>query len=83
MVHLRNAFQLQLLPGVLQSLIGEYKGLFVHTRLLVGADQVPINVFDLRDRGNGLVFEGNIGDLLVVLGDTQVAQVRAKTKSRE
>src|SRR5208282_2795229 len=73
----------QLFPGVFQSLVGKGERLFIDAGLLIGADQVPINVFDLRDRGDHLVFEGDVGDFLVVLRDTQVAQVGAKTKSRQ
>ena len=69
--------------GVLQSLIGKGERLLVYARLFVGAHQVPIHVFDLGDGGDDLVFEGDIGDLLVVLGDMQIAQVWTETKSRE
>ena len=82
-IHLWNAFQLQLLSGIVEGLLGESRRFFVDLRLLVGADQIPINIFDLRDGGDHLVFERDVGDLLVVAGDSQIAQVRAKPESGE
>jgi len=66
-VHLGNALELQLLPGVVQSLVGERQRLFVDARLLIGVNKVPVDVLDLGDGRNDLVLEGNVGNLLVVL----------------
>ena len=82
-VHGRNAFQLQLFSGVVEGLLREGKRLFVHLRLLVGADQVPIDVFDLGDGSDHLVLEGDVGDLLVVPRNSQIAQVRTEPEARE
>ena len=59
------------------------KRLLVDARLLVRADQVPVNVLDLRDGRDHLVFESDVGDLLVVLRDVQIAQVGAEAEARE
>ena len=41
----------------------------------VGGHQVPVNVFDLRDRGDDLLAEDDVGDLAVIAGDANLAQV--------
>ena len=82
-VHRRDAFQLQLFLGVLESLLREGEGLFVHLRLFVGADQVPVNILDLGNGGDDLVFEGDVGNFLIVSRNAQIAQVRPEAEARE
>ena len=80
-VHGGHGLQLQLLLRVLEGLLGERQRLLVHPRLLIGADQIPVYVLDLSDGLDDLVLEGNVGDLLVVPGDTQIAQVGPEAES--
>ena len=82
-VHGGNAFQLQLFFGVVEGLLREGKRLLIHLRLLIGADQVPIDVFDLGDGGDHLIFESDIGNFLVVARNSQIAQVRPESEARE
>ena len=69
--------------GIVEGLLRERKRLLIDLRLLVGADQVPINIFDLSDGGDHLIFESDVGDFLVVLRNAQIAQVGAEPKTRE
>jgi len=82
-VHLGNALELQLLPGVVQSLVGERQRLFVDARLLIGVNKVPVDVLDLGDGRNDLVLEGNVGNLLVVFSNAKKPQVRPEAKPGE
>ena len=82
-IHLRNALQFQLLPRVIKRLLRERRRFFVNLRLFVGADQIPINIFDLGDGSDHLVFKSDVGDFFVVAGDTQITQVRPQAESGE
>ena len=55
--------------------------LIIDLGLLVCADQIPINVLNLGDGRDDLVFETNVGDLLIVAGYAQVAEVRTKPEA--
>ena len=80
-VHGGNAFQLQLLPGVVERLLGKREGLLIYLHLLVRAHKIPVDVFDLRDGRDHLIFEGDVGNFLVVLRNVQVAQVGTKAET--
>jgi hypothetical protein len=66
-----------LLLRVFQSLVGKSEGLLVDARLLVGTDQVPVDILDLGNGGDDLILESDVGDFLVVAGDAQIAEIRA------
>src|SRR5882724_3064978 len=64
-------------------MLGKRQRLLVDPRLLIGVYQVPIDVLDLRDGRNRLIFESDVRDFFVVLRDCQVAQIGPKTESRQ
>ena len=57
--------------------------LLVHLRLLVGADEIPVDVLNLRDRGDDLIFKCDIGNLLVVARNAKVPQIRTEAETRQ
>src|SRR5208337_1684144 len=55
--------------------------LLLDSHVLIGVDQVPIQVFDLVHGGDDLQAESHVGDLAVILGDADEARVRHEAKS--
>ena len=54
-----------------------------HLFLFKGLNQIPIDIFDLCDRRNYLLFKSNIGDLLVVFCNSGVPQIGRQSESGE
>ena len=52
----------------------------MHLDVFVGIHQVPVDVLDLVDRGDDLKAESDIGDLAVILGDTNKARIRKQAQ---
>ena len=75
--------KLQFLLRVVERLLGKGERLFIYLRPFIGVNQIPIHVCDLRHGFNHLGFESNVGNLFVILGDAQVAQVGAEAKPSE
>ena len=69
-----------LLLVVTEGLLREGKSFFLHADVLVGVDQVPVNIFDLVDGGDYLQAEGHVAALAVVLRDVNEAQIGASPK---
>ena len=64
-------------------MLGEGQRLFVHLRLFIRVDEVPIDIFDLSDRRHYLIFECDVRNLFVVSGDPQISQVGTQAEPGE
>ena len=77
----RRSAHLCLPLGIIQRLLTISQCLLLHAHVFIGIHQIPIHIFDLVDRSNNLQAEGHVGNLAVVLGDVNEAQVRSRPKS--
>src|SRR5438067_7871941 len=64
-------------------MLGEGQRLFVHLRLFIRVDEVPIDILDLSDRRHYLIFECDVRNLFIVSGDPQISQVGTQTEPGE
>ncbi len=72
---------LHLLLIVGERLFRQGQRFLLHLHVLVGVDQVPVNVLDLIHRGDHLQTKGDIGDLAVVLGDANESGGRQQAEA--
>ena len=64
-----------------ERLVGQVKRALLHGHVFIGVDQVPVNVLDLRNRGDQLVAKGDFRNQLVIAGNAQIAQVGIVAKA--
>ena len=62
-LHRGNRIEFELLLIIGERLVGETERTLIDLLVLVGIDQVPINILDLGHGGNDLCFESKICDL--------------------
>src|SRR6202034_663114 len=77
----RQAADLDLLLRIRKRLLGKRQRLILHAGVLVGIDQIPVNVFDLIDGINDLQTERYIGEFAIVFGDADEAGIRGKPEA--
>ena len=74
---------LDLLLVIGERFVGEGEGVLLDFHILVGVDQVPVNVFDLVDGGDHLEAERDVGELAVILRDDDEATVGKRAETLE
>ena len=76
-----QAADFNLLLGIGESLVGESKRFFLHARVFVGVNQIPVHRLNLIHSGNDLQAEGHVRKLAVILGDEEEAIVCRETET--
>ena len=78
-----NCLELELLLIVGQSLVGEAQRSLLDLLVLIGIDEIPVDIFDLGDGGDDLLLKDEVGDLGVLFGDADPALVGGEAESGE
>ena len=76
-----QAADFHLLLRIGECLFSEGQRLFLHARVLVGVDQIPVHGLNLVHRGNDLQSEGHIRLFARILGDANETIVRGEAES--
>ena len=66
---------------VVESFVGIVQRALLDLSVLVGVDQVPVDILHLADRGNDLSLEAEVGKLQILLSDVDEALVGGKSKA--
>ena len=77
----RQGANLHLLFIVGERLLRQGQRFLLHLHVLVGIDQVPINILDLIHRGDYLQTKSDIGDFAVVLGNANESGGRQQAEA--
>ena len=64
-----------------EGLVRQFQRSLLHLHVLVGVDQVPVDVLDLRHRLHDLVLVGGVHDGAVIASDADPAQVGVETEA--
>ncbi len=80
-IHLRNSLQRKLLAAGVQGFRGKCDGALLHLLVIIGIHEIPVDVANLSNGRDDLRFECNVSNLLVGLGNAQIAQVGAGSET--
>ena len=77
----RHVLELKLLLIVGEGFVGIGQRTLLDLGVLIGGDEIPVDVFHLTDGGNHLSPEGEVSELKVLLGNLDEALVGGKPEA--